>query len=72
MPVALVLFGLVLLIRILRAWRSNSPAHASSNPDNQIVVVPFDEAELAAFRAQLEQELAADDTIFRNHRTEAP
>jgi cytochrome c-type biogenesis protein CcmH len=72
MPVGLVLFGLVLLIRILRAWHTDSSAHVSSSPGNQIVVVPFEEAELAAFRAQLEQELAADDTIFRNYRTEAP
>jgi cytochrome c-type biogenesis protein CcmH len=61
-PIALFIAGIFLLVGTLRNWRtSNPPAHAS---DDEAVLASASEAELEQYRAQLEQELAAEDPLF--------
>jgi len=68
-PMALVLAGIILLFFVLRDWRALAPA-SSTAADPELASV--DEFDLAFYRAQLEQELAADDPIFApQNRTEA-
>ena len=68
-PIGLMLGGTMLLFFVLRDWRTRTPAN-STTEDGELANV--DEAELAIYRAQLEQELAAEDAIFlRQSRTEA-
>jgi cytochrome c-type biogenesis protein CcmH len=50
-----------LLFFVLRDWRARAPASATAG-DPELASV--DEVDLAFYRAQLEQELAADDPIF--------
>jgi cytochrome c-type biogenesis protein CcmH len=68
-PIGLLLLGAILLLFVLRDWRRLSPA----GPDrDDAELAGVDEADLAIYRAQLEQELAAEDPIFaRQSRTEA-
>jgi cytochrome c-type biogenesis protein CcmH len=68
-PIGLVLAGIILLFFVLRDWRALAPA-SSTAADPELASV--DEFDLAFYRAQLEQELAADDPIFApQNRTEA-
>jgi cytochrome c-type biogenesis protein CcmH len=68
-PIGLVLAGIILLFFVLRDWRTLAPA-SSTAADPELASV--DEFDLAFYRAQLEQELAADDPIFApQNRTEA-
>ncbi|MFL5697435.1 MAG: cytochrome c-type biogenesis protein CcmH [Ktedonobacteraceae bacterium] len=68
-PIGLLLAGLILLFFVLRDWRALAPA-SSTAADPELASV--DEVDLAFYRAQLEQELAADDPIFApQNRTEA-
>ena len=68
-PIGLLLAGIVLLFFVLRDWRALAPA-SSTAADPELASV--DEVDLAFYRAQLEQELAADDPIFApQNRTEA-
>ena len=68
-PIGLLLAGIVLLLFVLRDWRALAPPGATA-VDTELSDV--DEVDLALYRAQLEQELAADDPIFRSQsRTEA-
>ena len=75
LPFALVLAGVFLLMRIFREWRAASPAigaeHVAPVADDDAALAQLDETELAAFRKQLELELAADDTLFKQYGTEA-
>ena len=69
-PFALVLGGIFFLVRILREWRANGStlsveSGVVSNEDEGRQGAEFAEAELAAYRKQLEQELAADDRLFK-------
>ncbi len=66
-PITLLLAGAVLLFFILRNWRAATPLDATTEEQE---LSDIDEAELERYRAQLEQELAADDPIFRQPRTE--
>src|SRR2546421_11262122 len=68
-PIGLLLAGMILLFFVLRDWRALAPASAiAADPE----LAGVDEVDLAFFRAQLEQELAADDPIFISQsRTEA-
>ena len=68
-PIALLLAGAVLLFFILRNWRAATPLDATTEEQE---LSDIDEAELERYRAQLEQEFAADDPIFRQPRTEVP
>jgi len=68
-PIGLLLAGIILLFFVLRDWRALAPA-SSTTADPELASV--DEVDLAFYRAQLEQELAADDPIFTSqNRTEA-
>jgi len=68
-PIGLLLAGIILLFFVLRDWRALAPA-SSTAADPELASV--DEVDLAFYRAQLEQELAADDPIFTTqNRTEA-
>src|SRR6266704_4799894 len=68
-PIALLLAGIVLLFFVLRDWRALAPG-SSTAADPELASV--DEVDLAFYRVQLEQELAADDPIFTpQNRTEA-
>src|SRR5437588_8575250 len=68
-PIGLLLAGIILLFFVLRDWRALAPAGSTTN-DAELANV--DEADLAFYRAKLEQELAADDPIFApQNRTEA-
>ena len=68
-PIGLLLAGIILLFFVLRDWRALAPA-SSTAAEPELASV--DEVDLAFYRAQLEQELAADDPIFApQNRTEA-
>ena len=68
-PVGLLLAGIILLFFVLRDWRALAPASSTAGDPEPASV---DEVDLAFYRAQLEQELAADDPIFApQNRTEA-
>ena len=68
-PIGLLLAGIILLSFVLRDWRALAPA-SSTAAEPELASV--DEVDLAFYRAQLEQELAADDPIFTpQNRTEA-
>src|SRR6266851_4536253 len=68
-PIGLLLAGIILLFFVLRDWRALAPA-SSTPADPELASV--DEVDLAFYRAQLEQELAAGDPIFTpQNRTEA-
>src|SRR5205823_3839947 len=60
-PIGLLLAGIVLLLFVLRDWRAIAPPGTTA-VDTELSGV--DEVDLAFYRAQLEQELAADDPIF--------
>jgi cytochrome c-type biogenesis protein CcmH len=60
-PIALLLGGAILLFFVLREWRSLPPGGAIAG-DAELAQI--DEAELAAYRAELERELAEDDPTF--------
>jgi hypothetical protein len=63
------LAGIILLLFVLRDWQTLAPASSTAG-DAELASV--DEVDLAFYRAQLEQELAADDPIFTSQsRTEA-
>ena len=68
-PIGLLLAGIILLFFVLRDWRALAPASSTADDPEPASV---DEVDLAFYRAQLEQELAADDPIFApQNRTEA-
>jgi len=68
-PIGLLLAGIILLFFVLRDWRALAPASSTAGDPEPSSV---DEVDLAFYRAQLEQELAADDPIFApQNRTEA-
>lgn len=68
-PIGLLLAGIILLFFVLRDWRALAPASSTAS-DAELASV--DEVDLAFYRVQLEQELAADDPIFTSqNRTEA-
>jgi cytochrome c-type biogenesis protein CcmH len=70
-PFALVLAGLFWLVRILREWRVSGSVVGAERANDNTILAQLDETELAAFRKQLELELAADDALFERYGTEA-
>jgi cytochrome c-type biogenesis protein CcmH len=68
-PPTLLLGGAVLLFFILRDWRTAAPAIADNAVSNSLEAEHVDEGELAGYRAQLEQELAAADPLFDSYGT---
>ncbi len=66
-PIAMLFAGSLLLFFVLRGW------HTKSNTDStgdEAELANIDEADLERFKKQLEQELTADDPIFRHTRME--
>ena len=61
-PIVLILVGAGLLFLTLREWRMVAPA---SVDEDEKVLADLDESEMERYRMQLEQELAADDSLFR-------
>ncbi|GCE18079.1 cytochrome c-type biogenesis protein [Dictyobacter kobayashii] len=78
-PIVLMLAGFLFLFLVVRDWRKGAePAlagHPASGPPSQdqkpLELQNETDAELERYRAQLEQELAADDPLFRRSTTEA-
>ena len=70
-PLALVLGGVVLLVRILREWRGSSVGSNLAGEEDRIQeereLALLSEEEKALLRSQLEQEMAADDTLFKKY-----
>jgi cytochrome c-type biogenesis protein CcmH len=64
-PIALVLVGAAFLFFTLREWQTIAPAD-----EDEKVLATIDEPEMERYRLQLEQELAADDPLFRRLSTE--
>src|SRR5436309_11269428 len=60
-PIGLLLAGIILLFFVLRDWRALAPASSTAGDPEPSSV---DEVDLAFYRAQLEQELAAADPTF--------
>ena len=67
-PIVLLLIGGFLLFFTLRDWHSS--ARSLTTPEDEIALATIDETDLEHYRAQLEQELAAEDRIFAPRRTE--
>ncbi|HZU02558.1 MAG TPA: cytochrome c-type biogenesis protein CcmH [Ktedonobacteraceae bacterium] len=65
-PIGLLMGGMLLLFFTLRNWRTSLPREYASHDES--LVGGVQEEELARYRTQLEQELAAEDALFR--RTE--
>jgi len=70
-PIALLLGGTILLFFVLRSWRTLSPTSSADLTDDDAKLENIDEADLERYRAQLERELAAEDSIFGRYGTEA-
>ncbi len=68
-PIALFLVGCVLLFFVLREWRMS--VRDSGGGVAQHTDETSEDAELESYRGQLEQELAAEDVLFKSYRTEA-
>src|SRR5579859_1585773 len=68
-PMAFLLGGAVLVVIVLREWRAGVAVAGASKTvhnENEIVL----DADLEQYRAQLEAELAEEDSLFRHYRTE--
>lgn len=76
-PIVLMLAGVFFLYFVARDWHTNSAsmrlASAASDADGpaNTQTSTIEDADLERYRAQLEQELAADDSLFRHFITEA-
>lgn len=68
-PGAILLGGLILLFFVLRSWQK-SAAITTTEPATEMKETD-DDPDFATYRAQLEQELAADDPIFARQEKEA-
>lgn len=64
MPAAIFLLGLGLVSYVIRDWRMQGRLQLAT-PDEQTSDETLADPELAAYRAQLEQELAEDDLFLR-------
>ncbi len=69
-PIALLLGGTLLLFIVLRDWQTRS-AKGLTEDNGGAKLEDIDERELEHYQQQLEQELAAEDTIFTRRGTEA-
>jgi len=68
-PIAFLLGGVGLVFIVLREWRAGiavTGANKAVHHENEIVL----DADLEQYRAQLEAELAEQDSLFRHYRTE--
>jgi cytochrome c-type biogenesis protein CcmH len=68
-PIAFLLGGVGLVFIVLREWRAGvavAGANKAVHLENEIVL----DADLEQYRAQLEAELAEQDSLFRHYRTE--
>lgn len=70
-PIALLLAGCWLLYTVVREWRHSAPVVTEGPRSFDLVGSgEREDDELARYRAQLEQELAEDDVIFKRAGTE--
>jgi cytochrome c-type biogenesis protein CcmH len=67
-PIALMICGMLLVFFVLRSWQS----HSTQEPDdgNGTEIMSIDEKELAYYQRQIEQELAAEDSVFSRFGSE--
>ena len=64
-PIAMLLCGALLLVIVTRGWLAGARAMKLSKVGEEATVdVQLDSDELQQFQAQLEQELAAEDSLF--------
>src|SRR5947209_10718323 len=70
-PIALLLGGAILLFFVLRDWRTVGHSKMTHDDADNPEPSTLDDVELERYRAELEQELADDDPIFAQHRTES-
>ena len=70
-PGAILLGGLVLLFFVLRNWQRSAAIAIAQPTISTKETSEIDDADFAEYRAQLEQELAADDPIFARRKKEA-
>lgn len=71
-PIFLMLGGSILLFLVLRSWRTQ-PSVETESAETELAaeLATIDDAELAFYRKQLEQELANDDPTFAHHKSQA-
>ena len=67
-PMAFLLGGAVLVFIVLREWRADAAVIGASSMVSQDEISL--DADLQQYRAQLEAELAEEDSLFRHYRTE--
>src|SRR5712691_6945272 len=68
-PIVLLLGGAALLCFVLRDWRRTAPPEVTAE-DTELANI--DQFDLKRYRAQIEEELVAEDSIFTQQRMEAP
>lgn len=68
-PVALMILGALLVFFVLRSWQSSTSLEAVDTHGAESI--NMDEQELAYYQRQVEQELAAEDTVFSQPASEA-
>jgi cytochrome c-type biogenesis protein CcmH len=61
-PIALMIGGLILVFFVLRSWQSQS--NKEPGDVDRAESMQIDEKELAYYQRQIEQELAAEDSVF--------
>ncbi len=66
-PLVLLLAGIVLLSLVLKGWRAAALARQGHTEE---IPAGVDDTGLSYYRAQLEQELAAEDPLFQARQTE--
>jgi cytochrome c-type biogenesis protein CcmH len=69
-PIALLLGGTLLLFIVLRDWQTRS-AKGLTEENGRTELEDIEEKDMEYYRQQLEQELAAEDSIFAHRGTEA-
>ncbi len=69
-PIALLLGGILLLFIVLRDWQTRS-AKGLTEENEGAELEDIEEKDMEYYRQQLEQELAAEDSIFARRVTEA-
>jgi len=71
-PIALLLFGLLLVYFTVRDWQALAVASMVQQPGREDEEEQaWDDEELQRYRQQLEQELAEEDALFEKYKTES-
>lgn len=69
-PLALLLVGLLLTFFTVRDWQALSPRPQPASPPTENAAPSAVQDDLAPYRAMLAEELAAEDPLFEQYRTE--